>query len=38
MWRPGEPGVYVRLSVYYEWINDVMAGLVAKEGEPIQVL
>jgi secreted trypsin-like serine protease len=35
--REGEPGVYVRLSVYYEWIEQVMAGDVARIDEPVTV-
>ena len=35
--RPGEPGVYVRLSVYYSWINDILSGDVEHIGEPLQV-
>ena len=36
--RQGEPGVYVRLSKYYEWIETVLAGTVPKKDEPILVM
>lgn len=37
--RPGEPGVYVRLSVYYDWITQVMNGRTAvdRQLKPLQV-
>ena len=37
--RPGEPGVYVRLSVYYDWISQVMNGrsAVDRQLKPLQV-
>ena len=36
--RQGEPGEYVRLSKYYEWIETVLAGTVPKKDEPIFVI
>jgi len=35
--REGEPGVYVRLSKYYQWIEQIMAGAVDKIGDPLKV-
>ena len=37
IFREGEPGVYVRLTMYYKWIAEVLAGSVEKKGEPLQV-
>jgi len=35
--REGQPGVYVRLSVYYPWVQQVLAGNVTKNKEPLTV-
>jgi len=35
--REGQPGVYVRLSVYYPWVEQVLAGNVPKVKEPLMV-
>ena len=37
IFRPGQAGVYVRLSMYYAWIGNVTSGKVAAIGQPLQV-
>ena len=41
IFRQGEPGVYVRLSMYYEWIDAVLSGNLEEEqiymDQPMQV-